>query len=154
MHGFADARDAAAAEAAIEASPVEPKPLDLFLTGPLFFDIVFTGLRSEPQPGTEAMAGLSRTVNAMAALLNTVSLESFAFPLPGNLKIDAAHGRLAFNRLTGDWEAGFGAKLRFPDTGFTLDVRSATLAKNGNFSLSLGTGGSVPLEAAQKSLIR
>ena len=30
--------------------------LDLFLTGPLFFDIVFTGLQGEPQPGTETMA--------------------------------------------------------------------------------------------------
>ena len=56
MHGLADARDAAAAEAAIEASPVEPKPLDLFLTGSLFFDIVFTGLHRDPQPGTEVLA--------------------------------------------------------------------------------------------------
>lgn len=30
--------------------------LDLFLTGSLFFDIVFTGLHGEPQPGTETMA--------------------------------------------------------------------------------------------------
>lgn len=30
--------------------------LDLFLTGSLFFDIVFTGLQGEPEPGTETMA--------------------------------------------------------------------------------------------------
>jgi sugar/nucleoside kinase (ribokinase family) len=30
--------------------------LDLFLTGPLFFDIVFTGLPASPQPGTEVWA--------------------------------------------------------------------------------------------------
>ena len=30
--------------------------LDLFLTGSLFFDIVFTGLHTDPRPGTEVMA--------------------------------------------------------------------------------------------------
>ncbi len=33
------------------------KELDLFLAGPLFFDIVFTGLSSDPRPGTEVWAG-------------------------------------------------------------------------------------------------
>jgi sugar/nucleoside kinase (ribokinase family) len=32
------------------------RKLDLFLTGPLFFDIVFTGLRTDPRPGTEVWA--------------------------------------------------------------------------------------------------
>ena len=30
--------------------------LDLFLAGPIFFDIVFTGLPTEPSPGTEVWA--------------------------------------------------------------------------------------------------
>ena len=35
----------------------EPGPeLDLFLTGSLFFDIIFTGLPTEPRPGTEVWA--------------------------------------------------------------------------------------------------
>ena len=28
-------------------------PFDVFMTGPLFFDLVFTGLPSAPEPGTE-----------------------------------------------------------------------------------------------------
>jgi hypothetical protein len=100
--------------------------------------------------GTEAVAGLSRTVTALAAIFDTVGLEDFAFPLPGDLRIDRASGRVVFNRLTGDWEVGFGAKLGFPDSDFTLDVRNATLAKNGDFSLSLGTAGNVPLGGSSK----
>lgn len=100
--------------------------------------------------GTEAMAGLKRVTDAMVALLDTVSLEDFTFPLPGDLRIDAAHGRLVFNRVTGAWEVGFGSTLRFPDTEFSLDVRDATLAKNGDYSLSLGTTGAVPLGGSSK----
>ncbi len=100
--------------------------------------------------GTEAVAGLSRVVDALSGLLDTLSPEDFAFPLPGDLRIDRASGRLAFNRITGDWEVGFGAKLAFPDSGFTLDVRNATLAKNGDFSLSLGSSGQVPLGGSSR----
>lgn len=39
-----------------ESKDASVQPLDLFLTGPLFFDIVFTELRGDPQPGTETMA--------------------------------------------------------------------------------------------------
>lgn len=100
--------------------------------------------------GTEAMGGLKRVTDAMVALLDTVSLEEFTFPLPGDLRIDAAHGRLVFNRITGAWEVGFGSTLRFPDTEFSLDVREATLAKNGDYSLNLGTTGAVPLGGSSK----
>jgi len=100
--------------------------------------------------GTEAVGGLSRVVNALSGLLDTVTFEEFAFPLPGDLRIDRASGRLAFNRITGDWEVGFGAKLAFPDSGFTLDVKNATLAKNGDFSLTLGTSGNIPLGGSSK----
>ncbi|MBP1325331.1 sugar/nucleoside kinase (ribokinase family) [Leucobacter exalbidus] len=45
MTGIADVHEGAS-----------PQQLDLFLTGPLFFDIIFTGLHADPQPGTETMA--------------------------------------------------------------------------------------------------
>ncbi|QZY50803.1 carbohydrate kinase family protein [Leucobacter tenebrionis] len=35
----------------------EPQQLDLFLAGPLFFDLVFTDLPEDPRPGTEVRAG-------------------------------------------------------------------------------------------------
>ncbi len=37
--------------------PTEDAPLDLFLAGSIFFDIVFTGLPHDPRPGTEVWAG-------------------------------------------------------------------------------------------------
>jgi len=40
----------------VPAPGVEAQKLDLFLTGSVFFDIVFTGLHSDPTPGTEVMA--------------------------------------------------------------------------------------------------
>ncbi|MGJ0204994.1 PfkB family carbohydrate kinase [Leucobacter sp. gxy201] len=59
MPGSDDVRmnAAASAPAATSSEPLSGvEPLDLFLAGPLFFDIVFTGLHDEPQPGTEVMA--------------------------------------------------------------------------------------------------
>nr|WP_167150318.1 carbohydrate kinase family protein [Lysinibacter cavernae] len=41
---------------ASDSSAVNAQELDLFLAGSLFFDIVFTGLPSEPRPGTEIWA--------------------------------------------------------------------------------------------------
>lgn len=43
-------------DAPLPAPAAETPRLDLFLTGPLFFDIVFTGLHDDPRPGTEIMA--------------------------------------------------------------------------------------------------
>lgn len=36
--------------------PAAPAPLDVFLCGPMFLDIVFTGLPTPPRPGTEVWA--------------------------------------------------------------------------------------------------
>lgn len=92
----------------------------------------------------DAMLGLARTVEAMSVTLNnSVGLEAFDFPLPGDLQVDRLYGDLAFNVDDGSWNFGFGGQLKFPEIGLTFAIPSATFDSSGNFFLSLLTRGPI-----------
>ena len=66
----------------------------------------------------------------IAAVVESIELEEFQVKLPGDLEIQRFFGELEFDRLTGDWEVGFGGRAAFPDVNVMLGVPDATISSS------------------------
>jgi len=107
-------------------SPAVVGDLDLFLAGPLFFDIVFTGLAAEPKPGTEVWAdgmgslpgGIANLAVAAARLgLNTGLAAGFG---------DDAYGQWAWSLLEDQEHIDLSRSRTFPGWHSAVTVSLAT----------------------------
>jgi sugar/nucleoside kinase (ribokinase family) len=88
--------------------------LDLFLTGPLFFDIVFTGLPSDPRPGTEVWAeGMGSLPGGIANLAVAAARLGLRTGLAAGFG-DDAYGAWAWSLLEGQERIDLSRSRTFP----------------------------------------
>ncbi|MET4060211.1 sugar/nucleoside kinase (ribokinase family) [Arthrobacter sp. UYP6] len=121
--------------------------LDLFLTGPLFFDIVFTGLPSAPKPGTEIWAdGMGSLPGGIANLAVAASRLGLNTGLAAGFG-DDAYGAWAWSLLAEQENINLGRSRRFRNWHSAVTVSLSWLGDR-----SLITHGH-PIPVSQRELI-
>ena len=96
----------------------------------------------------EAMAktlgAANRITGAFADLLASVDLESVVFRLPGDLVVQRVFGSVLYNRETEVLSGSFGGRIEFPESKAFFEIKDATIATDGTFSINAETGGPLP----------
>jgi sugar/nucleoside kinase (ribokinase family) len=99
---------------------------DLFLTGPIFFDIVFTGLPAEPAPGTEVWAeGMGSLPGGVANLAVAAARLGLRTSLAAGFG-DDAYGQWAWSLLEGQEHVDLSRSRTFPGWHSAVTVSLAT----------------------------
>lgn len=106
-------------------SPAETE-LDLFLAGPLFFDIVFTGLPTDPRPGTEVWAeGMGSVPGGIANLAVAASRLGLSTGLAAGFG-DDVYGHWSWSLLSQQEHIDLSRSRIFPDWHSAVTVSIAT----------------------------
>lgn len=104
----------------------DARELDLFLAGPLFFDIVFTGLPSDPKPGTEVWAeGMGSLPGGIANLAVAAARLGLRTGLAAGFG-DDAYGQWAWSILEGQEHIDLSRSRTFPGWHSAVTVSLAT----------------------------
>ncbi|WP_150307931.1 PfkB family carbohydrate kinase [Planctomonas psychrotolerans] len=103
-----------------------PAEFDLFLTGPIFFDIVFTGLPAEPAPGTEVWAeGMGSLPGGVANLAVAAARLGLRTSLSAGFG-DDAYGQWAWSLLEDQEHIDLSRSRTFPGWHSAVTVSLAT----------------------------
>lgn len=110
----------------MEQSRSETEQLDLFLAGPLFFDIVFTGLPADPKPGTEVWAeGMGSLPGGIANLAVAAARLGLRTGLAAGFG-DDAYGQWAWSLLEAQEHIDLSRSRVFPGWHSAVTVSLAT----------------------------
>ncbi|MBC7724215.1 MAG: carbohydrate kinase family protein [Burkholderiaceae bacterium] len=103
-----------------------PVEFDLFLSGTIFFDIVFTGLPSQPTPGTEVWAeGMGSLPGGIANLAVAAARLGLRTSLAAGFG-DDAYGQWAWSLLESQERIDLGRSRTFPGWHSAVTVSLAT----------------------------
>lgn len=128
----------------ISASEPETE-LDLFLTGSLFFDIIFTGLPTAPQPGTEVWAeGMGSVPGGIANLAVAAARLGLSTGLSAGFG-DDAYGAWSWSLLEEQEGIDLSRSRIFENWHSALTV---SLARDGDRSM-ITHGHPIPISAAE-----
>ena len=108
-----------------DARKPDDPPLDVLTTGPLFFDLIFTGLPRLPEPGEELhSAGMGSCPGGIANLATAAARLGLRTGLVAGFG-DDAYGEWMWETLSGQERIDLSASRRFADTHSALTVSMA-----------------------------